>query len=374
MKGFSFQFVHRYVLPIYLIIFAYALRRFKQSVAADFCGELHQTRNRLVYPEMTASIRSIRSPTSRKIVMTASVSGFILDLDSTIPDYVFSLIDVYRQGKDRVAQLSQVKPTSMDPFEIPDEAPVTRPKGVIPSLTLCGSLVFSSGKVRTYSASASHLSRKGPLDPSDEQVLEVGGEVFKLPRVSVWMEYRAVPSLRNTNPNDKEDRLEESSLLMFKCTIHSSQNTLRPTLLPFFAELVDRVEHRLKAGGNTHSHNPPPTPSIDTITLPAASDLDSSDSSSMRISFSLRIDQSKLELTCKPDVNVIAALQWESGGFVLNVSPGARNVTFSGSVGGLTIGLRHGFLSEDCVSLDARNLAFSLTFSKLDVAPHSTLR
>jgi hypothetical protein len=85
----------------------------------------------------------------------------------------------------------------------------------------------------------------------------------------------------------------------------------------------------------------------------------------MRISFSLRIDQSKLELTCHPDANVIAGVNWDSGGFVVNISPGARQVAFSGSVGGLTVGLKHGFLSEDCVRLDARNLAFTIAFSQM---------
>jgi hypothetical protein len=86
----------------------------------------------------------------------------------------------------------------------------------------------------------------------------------------------------------------------------------------------------------------------------------------MQICFSLRIDRSKLELTCQPDVNVVAGLYWESGGFVVNVSPGAQNFSFSGSVNGLTVGLKHGFLSEDCVNLDARNLGFSVNFTKTE--------
>jgi len=87
-------------------------------------------------------------------------------------------------------------------------------------------------------------------------------------------------------------------------------------------------------------------------------------SSGIQITFALRIDQSKLTLTCQPDVNVTAGIHWDSGGFVVNISPGARQVAFMGNVGGLTIGLKHGFLSEDCVRLDARDLTFSVTFSK----------
>ncbi len=292
--------------------------------------------------------------------MKANVSGFILDVDSTIPDYVFSLIDVYRQGKEKVAQLSQPKlPTPLERHEEPEKSAPSRPKGPIPTSTFCGSLDFLSGKVRTYSASASQLSRVKGFDRTDDEVLEVGGEVFNLPGVSVWMEYRATPASHKFDDENEE----ESSLLMFKSTVHSSQNTLRPTLLPFFTEMVSRIEHRMRQSRSTVAESPV-TPSLNLVSENTASPRETS---SMQISFSLRIDQSKLELTCKPDVNVVAALHWDSGGFVVNVSPGARNVTFTGSVGGLTIGLRHGFLSEDCVSLDARNLAFSVGFSKLDV-------
>ena len=50
---------------------------------------------------------------------------------------------------------------------------------------------------------------------------------------------------------------------------------------------------------------------------------------------------------------------------MINVIPATEKVTFTGVVGGLTAGLKHGFLSEDCVRLDARNLAFSVTFGRL---------
>jgi hypothetical protein len=86
----------------------------------------------------------------------------------------------------------------------------------------------------------------------------------------------------------------------------------------------------------------------------------------MQITLALRIDQSKLQLTCQPDVNVIAGVYWDSGGFLVNVSESGRRISFIGNVGGLTIGLKHGFLSEDCVRLDARNLTFSATFTGAD--------
>lgn len=321
-----------------------------------------------MYPEMTAYIRSSGSTTSRQITLKANVSGFILDLDSSIPDYIFSLVDVYRQGEERVAQLSntsqRLSPTSHSRLDAAKES-FERRSTSIPTSAFCGSLTFLSGKVRAYSATASKLSRakgfsKGLYNPTDEQVLGLGAEIFRLPVVSVWTEYRATPTSQKLRAATGD---AEASILVFKSTVHSSQNTLRPTLLPFLTELISHIDSRLRESSRRETLSA--TSSSLIAPNPVTPDTDSS--SSMRISFSLRIDQSRLELTCKPDVNVVAGLHWDSGGFIVNVSPRARNVTFTGSVGGLTVGLRHGFLSEDCVNLDARNLAFSVTFSKLDV-------
>jgi hypothetical protein len=78
------------------------------------------------------------------------------------------------------------------------------------------------------------------------------------------------------------------------------------------------------------------------------------------MSFSLRIDSSRLEFSCQPDVNVLAGLNWDSGGFVVEIAPDAQGVTLTGSVAGLTCNIKHGFLSEECASVKARNLAFTI--------------
>lgn len=300
--------------------------------------------------------------------MGANVSGFILDLDSNIPSYVFSLIDVYQQGKDRVERLSATVPRTPSAMELENNVGKgTRPERrhtPPPASNVFGSLTFLSGKVRVYSGSASNRYQRKfthhHQEPSDEQVMELGAEVFNLPVVSVWAEYRAAPVSHKLAIMQEP----ELSILMFKATLHSSQNTFRPTLLPFLTELVSHVETRLRK----ISLHPRPlsiaAPEFPTVV--ADRDVLGPAVSTIQISFSLRIDQSKLELTCQPDVNVIAGIHWDSGGFVVNIFPGARKVTFTGSVGGLTIGLKHGFLSEDCVKLDARNLVFSVTFARID--------
>ena len=305
-----------------------------------------------MYPEIIARLRSHLSGTSRQIRIGAIVSGFILDLDSTIPDHIFSLIDVYREGEIQVARWSAVSrsaPAGAGP-ELDGSVDMKRKHRTSISSSCFASLTFLSGKVRVFSDAASALSKLRSATYHhhglpDEQVLDTGAEIFNLPVVSVWGDYHTPPT--------------SHSELIFKSTVHSSRNSLRPVLLHFLNELVGNTNKHFKKWGSQH------------VDAPVQAAQDGGDKigdriAALRISFSLRIDQSRLELTCQPDVNVIARLHWESGGFIVNIAPDARLVTFSGSVEGLTIGLKHGFLTEDSLNLDARDLAFSVAFSPLE--------
>lgn len=232
-----------------------------------------------------------------------------------------------------------------------------------PSTNVFGAIVFESGEIRMHSEGGHRRATSSAFsDDLDDSLPMTGTELIRLPIVSAWIEYRASSNVSAT------PRPVQPSILIFKAKIHSSQNTLRPTLLPFVSDITDFVQTRMRT---TTRHDELSNPSVVSegsaplpSSPPAAPDLQTA--SRLQINFSLRIDQSTLEFTCQPDVNVLAALRWESGGFVVSISPGANRVTFTGSVDGLTAGLKHGFLSDDCVNLAARNLAFSLAFAKTE--------
>ncbi|KAF4621408.1 hypothetical protein D9613_000735 [Agrocybe pediades] len=359
MEHLSFQFVSK----------------FRQSSSEDFSAEKHQTRNCLYYSRMTAelSTETWREVKTKRI--TADVSGFELDIDSTIPKYIFSLIDVYREGKDRVERLSTAvpkTPLSSLPPVTPVETTAEKKKANAPTGPIIGDMMFSSGKVRFWNEFASDLARTKIL-PSDNitqlpnhYALSLGAEIFSLPSVSVLVEYRVMSDLQTSS----ESMNTESRMLMFNSTVHENLNLLRPTILPFLTELVNHVEARMRKVSTRIPKPPFPLPHSASTSSVKTDAYETEDvQSGLQICFSLRIDQSKLDLTCQPDVNVMAGLHWESGGFVVDIHPGARKVSFFGTVSGLTLGLKHGFLSEDCVKLDARNLTFSLSFSKMGTGP-----
>ena len=366
MKGFSFQFVDRLASICQSIVritetHGHRTSRFRQSVPEDFAGEGHQTYNRLVYPDMTAQVRTERSANSRRIRVGANISGFVLDLDPSIADHVASLIDVYRSGKERVDRIAVNVPRNTAVQDLRPNLRRVVSESNEKEQTTSGillSMVFLSGKVRMHSSSL----RTGSLyDIKGHTLATSVAESFNLPMLSVWGEYRATPAFRGLTMDQEAD----PSSLVLKSTIHSSENTLRPTLIPFITELVNYIERRMrKASPSTSSLSNRTAISV----APPEPDPfnDSSPASSMHITLALRIDKSKLQLTCQPDVNVIAGVYWDSGGFLVNITRSGRQISFVGNVGGLTIGLKHGFLSEDCVRLDARNLAFSATFTGAD--------
>jgi hypothetical protein len=316
----------------------------------------------MLYPEMTAQIRAEHAHSVRRIRINADVSGFILDVDSNLPDYVFSLVDVYRRGKEQFSRLSastsNPPASAASPTTSINELPEPPTHQNAPSTSnVFASLVFRSGKVRLYSSATAHFPRNRTVSftGNDSLLAELGSEVLRLPEVSVWGEYRAAPSAYayagGTAP---------PSILIFKSTVHSSQNTLLPTIiLPFMSEFNTQIERRMRTAPWLSQE----VSSTSNGEEPMEAENQAS-GSNMQISLSLRIDQSKLELTCQPDVNVVAGVNWESGGFVVNISPRARRIAFTGAVEGLTVSLRHGFLSEDCLTLQARNLGFSTTFLK----------
>jgi hypothetical protein len=306
---------------------------------------------------MTAQVQTERSANSRRIRVGASISGFILDLEPSIADHVASLVDVYRRGKERVDRISVNVPRNtaiQDPRQSQQRLVSEPNEAVRTTSSFLLSMVFLSGQVRMHSSSP----RTGSLyDKKGASVIES----FDLPMLSVWGEYRAMSASRG----GITDQHPEPSSLVLKSTIHSSENTLRPSLLPFITELVNHIERRMRKASSSSSsfsnrssapHSPPELNASD----------DGPPVSDMHITFALRIDQSKLQLTCQPDVNVIAGVYWDSGGFLLNVSRSGRRMSLIGNVGGLTIGLKHGFLSEDCVRLNAHNLSFSTTFTGAD--------
>jgi hypothetical protein len=111
-------------------------------------------------------------------------------------------------------------------------------------------MVFLSGQVRMHSATATYppertLSMKGRVtrgqhlssNPSIFRCCQSGGSTAPAP---AQHDSTAVQDV-------------EPASLVLKSTIHSSENTLRPSLLPFMTDLVNRAEHRMRKASSSSS-------------------------------------------------------------------------------------------------------------------------
>ncbi|KIM31189.1 hypothetical protein M408DRAFT_327476 [Serendipita vermifera MAFF 305830] len=338
------------------------LHSFDQSNPGHFISKNNNSQNQMIYPQMQADVRSRSTLTSVEWLVNANVSGFELDLDPNIATFVFSLLDVYRHGVSSLEALADAVQTTdhgLPPSVPNNERPIHR--GSLNSLNtrtthILTSLEFQSGRVRLHHEANQRAPSMGSLSllspNSDSPRSEMSVDIL-LPVVSLWAEWRATPaSIKGGSTSD-----ELPSSLLFKSTIHSSKNTVSPTILHFVSQLLAKIENRL----NKRLESPPKKA--------VTTDLDSGDGyapkafQAMSITFTLRIDQSTLDFTCKPDVNVRGGLHWESGGFVATATPGAKSVAFTGSVEGLTAYLKHDYLNDNCVEASISDLAFSAALS-----------
>ncbi|EJT99737.1 hypothetical protein DACRYDRAFT_101324 [Dacryopinax primogenitus] len=366
LRDMSFQFVSR----------------FDQSDDKSFEAGTHMTRNSLRFPDMKVDIRALISTRARRIRLLASMTGFDLDLDPTIAPYVFSLIDVYQQGKERLQRLAQPNRPPQSPLLSKTDPVLLRPKGPAPNgpapaADVKASFEFKTARVRLFPPSiegATQTTRAKQIAVIRRTGLGINGlpsfpsetleaETFILPGLTAWCEYAgAVVQLRENSTE------VQPALLLLNAVVHPSRNTLKPSLLPFITELAHNIENRLQRAPVPTSSPSPITPlslvSKDTPPM-VAETLAISTVASMQINLSLRIDQSTLEMTCQPHVNVAASVTWESGGFLITISPGAKEYSFSASIAGISCRLRHGYLSENCLEISAQDLAASATFKPI---------
>ena len=309
---------------------------------------------------MTADLSSKVSASAREWFIAATVDGFELDMDPTIASRIFSLLDVYRFGAERLEQLATILPPSvsesiqMPPDPLPARLPTDQSLRRTHALA---TLLFHSGHVRlhreTIASSRSQTFPPFSYRPGEDVVAEL-----KLPRLSLWTEWR--PPITVLKKGSSKE--VSAGSLAFRATIHSSRNILRPAILQFASSLMNRVETRLSTAPSE------PTKPIALQATPQSIQTESysKDLGNLQLTFSLRINKSTLEFTCQPDANIVAGVHWESGGFIATVIPGAKEAGFAGSIQGLTVNLRHGYLSQDCFTASTKDLAFNAKLSAAD--------
>jgi hypothetical protein len=134
---------------------------------------------------------------------------------------------------------------------------------------------------------------------------------------------------------------------------------MRPSILPFVVDLVNRIQARSK--GHTHSPDPA-VMTTDTPVEPIPTVCDPSDSLT-QVRMTLRIDRSELRFSCNPDSDAYADVKWESGGLLASTTLGKQDIsTLACTISGVTATLSHEFADQgrSCIEAGAKDMAFSL--------------
>jgi hypothetical protein len=294
-----------------------------------------------------------------------------LDLDPAIVDKVFSLIDVYHKGRERVSRLTAVPEATKQGSE---ETPIVSVEArylAIRTSNILVTLVFHTGKLclRGVQQSDNHIrtsstAHPDPVGRSAQGTMPAIPDVIQFPTVTVWGEYRATPAVSKVSTTQDQ----EPSILIFRSKVYTTINEIKPSIFSFLIGFTEKIADRLRQ----------PDVELPTSGLTISSDhsdVSTRDSrefltpgvlSGIQLSFSLRIDSSRLSLVCGHGLGVVAALHWESGGFLVTLSPKARVAHFAGTVTGLWVDLRHTKHQGGMVQtarVDARNLAFSVSYA-----------
>ncbi|WWC90151.1 uncharacterized protein L201_005084 [Kwoniella dendrophila CBS 6074] len=348
------------------------IKKFDQSSSEHFTGDFHESLNRMTLPSIDMEAQMSSTPDLWQLSAHCSATDFKLSLSPDITDGIFKLIDLFHHGKERISKLEEQYKSEMakHPYESVSakyDDPAS-PMTIRPSqrILVRMSYTFNSGIVELHRGLSESDRRTMNADLKKSRQWH---DTVVLPTVSIWMDYTGPKAIGKANSDDTEDN---DALLLFNAAVHESRNLLRPSILPFFIQILNRMETRAKvkmAEAYSAPHPPRPEPTIASTSEQSIHSVSKTPMERIRIRLTLRIDKSRLRLSCAPDSNAYADLKWESGGFLASTTIGGNdNTTVAGTISGVTAYLRHEFAEEgrSCIEAGAKDMAFSVAYSPDD--------
>lgn len=358
------------------------VQSFDQTKPEHFSGLQHATQNRLLFPHAQLTIASDKASAAKMKAFTvrARMSGAELDIDPTIVNSTFALLDLYEIGYKRFARYTleakaakeaqeeardEAVPSAVADAESQTEQPESLPS-FIDTTTFEASFVVDSGIINMHGTSSRHMESKdrsqqspkkpgrpepprrghslshkasiGLQPPSTGQSTSLAPDSFVIPKFTMWAIKR------------EARQAGEQNNIHLDAIIHSSRNTLYPTLLPFLSEASDAVKGRMQHNKPlqvaepdwvAETANPDNLPGVTASSQQAQPVIQPSGIRNLRITFSLRIDRSRLEISCLQAAQVSAVLNWQSGGLLIAVQPGSRKLEVSARVDEVGFEIRH---------------------------------
>ncbi|WRT63262.1 uncharacterized protein IL334_000165 [Kwoniella shivajii] len=340
------------------------------SIPEHFTAEFHETVNCMNLPSIDMECQMSSTPDTWQLSAHCSATDFKLSLSPDIADGIYKLIDLFHHGKERISNLEAQYKSEMAKY--PHESVSSKYDDSASPITARPSQQISVRMSYTFNSGIVELHRE--VSDSDRRMMNADlkrgrhwHDTVVLPTVSLWMDYTG-PKGNDAISDDSE---ESDAVLLF----NASRNLLRPSILPFFVQVVNRMESRAKRKVSYAALSQPPD--LDLPPTPASQQaarvVAKTPAQRIKLRFTLRIDRSRLRLSCAPDSNAYVDLKWESGGFLANTTIGREGVTaVAGTISGVTAYLRHEFAEEgrSCIEAGAKDMAFSVAYRPEDGSGH----
>lgn len=368
------------------------VNQFDPTQDLHFSRRTHSTHNALLLPQTRFSIQPARPSATisaathiRRMQVHAECAELDVQLDPTIVPLGFLLADMLQLSQQRVQKLAQgaFQPTSEDSIDMDASqsfeaaiSPVPSPTKTKPKV-IQATFDFRGGKIMLFPkaesenstlelklAGKSHRRRHSLLNEkkparrgSISSEIETPADVIVFPRIQVEAEYRGADDYAAWRLGSTEQ-----SNLQIGVVIRTSQNILRPSLLPIISGFSDEMKKRVHESDAVTTmptpHRPQPAAVSEFVAPDAIAQL--------KLAISLRIESSELQITCQPTAPVSAALKWQGGGFLLTLTPGVKGLSFVARVEEVSVDLRHAFSPEACVAGRASSLVALINVSEGD--------
>ncbi|RHZ51053.1 hypothetical protein Glove_485g16 [Diversispora epigaea] len=348
---------------------------FDQGNEHHFSSQFHTTQNRISFPEISFEINSTGSNDKRNICVDSRVEGFKVEIGSNIVNYINSLSDIYAASRERLETFTaeanlnlssqSQQPKSKSGIDSPQE-------NIANIINLCLKIAFvaKSGKIKLYPKSflAKHHNKKSVSNKISRISRTSSGSISSIPRLNLdGMSNYAKTNLDEMPGDDSIDEITIPGLSIntiyqavlgqlfsptndfvekrvhIELIIHPSSNTIFPSLVPFFKDIMDGLKIGIQKSSDKKA-----------ISVKESA-------RGMNITCYFRLSRTTFELSCLPTSKVFCSLNWEEGNFLVssNSAEGAQSLTCVGKIRGASGNIRHAFSPEDCLKAETKDISFN---------------
>ncbi|KAI7958115.1 hypothetical protein MJO29_006332 [Puccinia striiformis f. sp. tritici] len=333
------------------------------SLVEHFESASHETRNAIFVPHLDIRFGLTARPQSATLlaVKASAPSGITIDMSPSILLIIHAFLDVYERDSHLLVNLLESHTQSSDVDASRHERRLT----VEPSISLSPTITDpwairvdfdtgdgGGGKIQLHTfdlaqddADFVEILQRANVSLGRINVDVAHSDLFFLPGVSAWAVYNPISATTD-------------AALHVDIVVHSSQNTLNPTLLRFVSQMSAAANQRVFP----KSHHAAKSTSIKPPIPPA----ETTDSSllSTNLSFGLRIDRSELTITCLP-TRALAKLQWASGVLFASGRIDKKQFNAACTISKIAAFLRHEHGFDSALKAEAGDMVASLDWRAL---------